>query len=158
MRFGFSYIGFIFLVLLMVPNLLWTKNKPRDYEKYAAKENKILLLLERIGEVAVTCCSLVFSDFNFHGFSPWALWLAAACAFMLLYEIYWLRYFKSAKTMEDFYTSLLGIPVAGATLPVAAFLLLSIYGRSPLLFVSVCILGVGHIGIHLCHRKEILQG
>ena len=60
MRFGFSYIGFIFLVLLMVPNLLWTKNKPRDYEKYAAKENKILLLLERIGEVAVTCCSLVF--------------------------------------------------------------------------------------------------
>ena len=60
--------------------------------------------------------------------------------------------------MEDFYTSLLGIPVAGATLPVAAFLLLSIYGRNPLLFVSVCILSVGHIGIHLCHRKEILQG
>ena len=32
---------------------------------------------------------------------------------MVLYEIYWIRYFKSGKTMGDFYRSLWGIPVAG---------------------------------------------
>jgi tryptophanyl-tRNA synthetase len=32
MHFGFSYVGLIYLVMLMLPNLLWTKNQPKDYE------------------------------------------------------------------------------------------------------------------------------
>ncbi len=50
---------------------------------------------------------------------------------------------------------ILGIPVAGATLPVLAFLLLAIYGKNIILGAAVVILGIGHIGIHLTHRKEI---
>ena len=156
MHFGFSYIGLIFLILLMAPNLLWTQNKPADYDKYVVNENKILLILERIGEAAVSCLALIISDFNIHGISAWGIWLLAACILMLLYEIYWIRYFKSAKTMRDFYSSLLGIPVAGASLPVVAFFLLGIYGRNPFLIAAVMILGIGHIGIHLEHRKEIV--
>lgn len=75
--------------------------------------------------------------------------------FMLLYELYWIRYFKSEKTMRDFYSSLMGIPVAGATLPVIAFLLLGIYGKSIPLILATIILGIGHIGIHINHKKEI---
>nr|HPL81468.1 hypothetical protein [Anaerolineaceae bacterium] len=71
--------------------------------------------------------------------------------------INWIRYFKSEKTMRDFYSSFLGIPVPGATLPIAAFLLLAIYGKNIVLAVSVLILGVGHIGIHLMHLKEITR-
>ncbi len=154
MNFGFSYVGLIFLVMLFVPNLFWTKNKPLDYEKYAANENRLLLILERTGEALVTCSALIFSDFNVR-LSVRSLWLAAAFLPMILYEIYWIRYFRSEKTMADFYSSLLGIPVAGATLPVAAFLLLGIYGKNPIMLVSVVILGIGHIGIHLNHKKEI---
>ena len=44
MHLGFSYIGLIFLIMLMIPNLFWTKNQPKDYEKYVHNENKILLL------------------------------------------------------------------------------------------------------------------
>lgn len=155
MHFGFSYIGLLFLIMLTAPNLLWTRNKPKDYDKYAANEKKVLLVMERIGEVAVSCLTLIFSDFNVQGVSAWEIWLLAACALMILYEVYWIRYFKSAKTMRDFYSSLLGIPVAGATLPVAAFFLLGIYGRNPLLIVAVTVLGIGHIGIHMEHRKEL---
>ena len=57
--------------------------------------------------------------------------------------------------MQSFYSSLLGIPVAGATLPVLAFLLLAIYGKNPVLGAAVLILGIGHIGIHWMHKKEI---
>lgn len=39
MHFGFSYVGFIFL---MIPNLIWTRNKPKDYEDYQYQENKYL--------------------------------------------------------------------------------------------------------------------
>lgn len=155
MHFGFSYMGLLFLVMLTAPNLLWTKNKPTDYDKYAVNEKKMLLLFERIGEVSVSCLALIFSDFNIQGTTVWEIWLAAACALMILYEVYWIRYFMSDKTMRDFYSSLLGVPVAGASLPVAAFFLLGIYGRNPLMIVAVIILGIGHIGIHLGHREEI---
>ena len=60
-----------------------------------------------------------------------------------------------AETMKDMYSSLLGIPVAGATLPVVAFLLLGIYGRNIFLIISTIVLGIGHIGIHLNHKKEL---
>lgn len=155
MHFGFSYIGLIFLLLLFVPNLIWARHLPKGYEKYAKNENKVLLVFERIGEVAVSCLVLVFSDFNPHGFNFWLLWLVGAAVAMLLYEIYWVRYFKSERTMSDFYRSLLGIPVAGATLPVVAALLIAVYGKNPFLFSAGILLGVGHIGIHLGHRKEV---
>jgi len=155
MNFGFSYIGLIFLLMLMIPNIIWSKNKPKDYDKYVKNENKILLGLERVGEVLVTCLSLVFADFNINRISNWSIILLVAFLLMVLYEIYWLRYFRSKKTMKDMYSSLLGIPVAGATLPVVAFLLLGIYGRNILLVIATIILGIGHIGIHLNHKKEI---
>lgn len=150
-HFGFSYTGLIFLIMLFVPNMIWSKNKPIDYEKYVVNENKILLILERIGEVSVTCFALIFSDFNIKNISGWTVILAISFILMLLYEIYWVRYFKSKKTMADFYSSLLGIPVAGATLPVLAFLLLGIYGKNIFLIIATIILGIGHIGIHLNH-------
>ena len=76
---------------------------------------------------------------------------------MILYEIYWIRYFRSEKTMKDMYSSILGVPVAGATLPVLAFGLLAVYGGNLPMLIAVIILGIGHIGIHLQHRKEALQ-
>lgn len=154
MHFGFSYVGLVFLVMLMVPNIIWTKNQPLNYEKYVVKENKYLLLLERIGEVLVSCIVLIFSDFNIKPWSAWEWWLVGAFFLMILYEIYWVRYFLSKKTMKDFYSSILGIPVAGATLPVMAFALLAVYGKNIILGIAVIILGIGHIGIHLMHKKE----
>lgn len=74
---------------------------------------------------------------------------------MILYEIYWIKYFKSSRTMHDMYSSLLFIPLPGATLPVFAFLLLGIYANNIFLVISTIILGIGHIGIHLNHKMEI---
>ncbi len=155
LHFGFSYVGMIFLLMLFVPNLIWTRNKPVDYEEYAKHENKTLLALERIGEVSVSCLVLIFSDFNPQKPSLRLLWLAAAFICMLFYELFWIRYFRSKKTMKDFYGSFCGIPVAGASLPVAAVLLIAVYGKNPFLFAAGIILGIGHIGIHLAHGKQV---
>lgn len=112
-------------------------------------------MMERVGEVLVSCFALIFSDFNIRSLSGWSWWLAVSFGLMVLYEIFWIRYFKSEKTMRDFYSSLLGVPVAGATLPVMSFLLLAVYGKNVILGAAVVILGIGHIGIHLMHKREI---
>lgn len=149
---GFSYIGLLFLIMLMVPNLIWTKNQPHGYS--AENENKILAALERIGEILVTCCALVFSDFNLRKWSPWSLWLVVASILMIMYELWWIRYFKSERRLSDFYSSFGGVPLAGATLPVIAFFLLGIYGKVIWMLIACIILGIGHIGIHRQHSKE----
>jgi len=154
MHFGFSYVGLIYLAMLMVPNIIWARNKPRNYEQYAEKENRALLALERIGEALASVTALVFSDFNLRPWDAWCLWLVLSFVLMLLYEAYWIRYFRSEKTMRDFYRGFAGIPLAGATLPVAAFFLLGVYGRNIPMLLAATILGIGHIGIHLAHAKE----
>lgn len=152
-HFGFSYVGLLFLLMLTIPNLIWTRNQPRGYS--AKGESKILLIFERGGQVLVAATALLFSDYNPRGWDGWTLWLAAAFLLMLLYECWWIRYFRSEKSLGDFYSSFLGVPVAGATLPVAAFFLLGVYGNVIWLMISSVLLGVGHIGIHLQHRREL---
>ena len=151
MNFGFSFVGLVFLVMLMVPNILWSKNKPKDYEKYVQNENKILLAFERIGEVFVSIfalfCGIEFTDISFL--------LVIAFVLMILYEIYWIRYFRSEKRMSDMYCNMFMIPLPGATLPVFAFLLLGFSCENIFLIVFSAILAIGHIGIHLNHKKEL---
>lgn len=154
MNFEFSYIGLIFLAMLFAPNIIWAKNKPKDYDKYVKNENRVLSILESLGQVLVVCFSLFVIDFNIID-SSWMIFLIFAVLFMIMYELYWIRYFKSSKTMADMYSGFLGIPVAGATLPVIAFFLLGIYQKNIFLMISTLILGVGHIGIHLAHEKEL---
>lgn len=151
MNFAFSFVGLLFLVMLFVPNILWSKCPPKDYEKYSNNENKILLALERIGEVLVTVFSLFCAvSFSFN------VVLAIAFLSMIVYELYWIRYFKSPKTMNEMYGSFLSIPLPGATLPVLAFLILGVYANNILLIISAVILGIGHIGIHFGHKQEII--
>ncbi|MBO4638593.1 MAG: hypothetical protein J5710_02440 [Treponema sp.] len=165
-KFGFSLTGLIFLLMLFMPNIIWgVKGKPKDYEKYASRENKILLIFERIGEVAVSCLLLIFPSINPHVkilaeglYFEWniIIWITAF-SMMILYEGYWIKYFKSERTMEDFYSSFAGFPVAGASLPVIAVFLLGIYSMNLYVIIAAVILGIGHIGIHLMHKKEIIK-
>ena len=150
---GFSYIGLVYSLMLFIPNIIWSKNQPIDYDN--TQENKILLLFERVGRVCCTCNVLIFSDFNIATFSAWSLWLIASFLLMILYEICWIRYFTNEYTEKIFYRSFCGIPIPLASLPVMAFLLLGIYGKVIWLIASAIIIGIGHVGIHIQHLKAI---
>ena len=149
MDFGFSFLGLILLLMLFVPNIIWSRFPPEDYDKFSENENRLLLILERTGEVLVTCLVL-FTAIRFSR----SLILLIVIVLMVVYELYWLRYFRGNHTMEDMYRNFLFIPLPGATLPVLAFMLLGIYADNLFLIISAVILGIGHIGIHYSHKKE----
>jgi len=153
-NFGFSYIGFVFLLMLFVPNIIWTKRQPEGYKELAKKENKVLVVFERVGQVCIVATAVLFSDYNPTAFEPWTVWLFVSAILMLLYEAAWVRYFVKP-TLRNFYGSFLLIPIPLASLPVFAFLLLGIYGKVIWLVMSVAIIGVGHIGIHIQHLRAI---
>ena len=150
--------------MLFIPNIFWVmKAKPKGYDEVAKDENKILLLFERVGEVMVTCEFLIFPALNPYlkllpdgMFFDWKIIMyIAALVLMILYECYWIRYFKSPRRLQDFYSSYAGFPLAGATLPVIAVLLLGLYSGNIILICSSLILGIGHIGIHRVHMKRL---
>ncbi len=55
-HFGFSYVGLLFLLLLFIPNIIWTRKKPQEYT--SQNENIIFLIFKRTGEVFTTICML----------------------------------------------------------------------------------------------------
>jgi hypothetical protein len=152
-HFGFSYVGLVYLLMLFIPNIIWSRHQPKDYDPTG--ENKVLQVFERVGQVCCTYSILLFSDYNPASLSAWSVWFFASLFLMVLYEISWVRYFTGEPTEWNFYRSFLGIPVPGASLPVTAFLLLGIYGKVVWLIVSSIILGIGHIGIHIQHLRAI---
>ena len=152
-HFGIGYVGILYLLMLFTPNIIWTRNKPKNYEAYVGKENPILVALERIGEILVCWHLVCFADVNPRR-TWWAILLCLSFLLMLLYEAFWIRYFRSEKTMRDYYGDFCKIPVAGATLPVCAVFLLGLYACNAPLLLSDILLGIGHIGIHLAHRDE----
>lgn len=154
MQLGFSVVGVVFLLMLFVPNIRWAKNQPQGYEELASHENKTLLMFERIGQVLTTCSAVVFVCPRGLSF-PWLLWLVAAFSIMVLYEVAWVRYFKDGEKLDGMYQPLGPIPVPIASLPVAAFLLLGVWYQSPIAVAAAAILGVGHIGIHVGHLREL---
>lgn len=146
MNFEFSFLGAILLLMLFIPNIIWNSYQPAEYSSKG--ENKILVILEKIGQVLTS----IFSLFCGNEFS----WLVLiSVILMILYEIYWIRYFKSNMTLKDMYGNLGIILIPGAILPVLAFLFLGIASKNIFLIASSIILGIGHVGIHYNHRKEL---
>ena len=165
-RLGFCITGFVFLLMLFIPNIYWgAKAKPEGYDEVAKKENKILLIFERAGEVSVSCALLIFPALNPYIkllpqrvlYDEKIIMCFTALLLMVLYECYWIKYFRSGRTLKDQYSSFAGFPVAGATLPVIAVLLLGLYSMNLVVIAAGVILGIGHIGIHLMHYKEIIE-
>ncbi len=162
-RPGFCVTGLVFLLMLFVPNIYWAKKaKPEGYDETSLKENRVLLVFERVGEALVTCSLLIFPAINPHliilpegVLFDWKMLLfATSFTLMILYECYWIGYFRSQRRAADMYSSFAGFPLAGATLPVLAVLILGIYSLNLIVIGSAVILGIGHIGIHMTHCKE----
>ena len=154
-KWGISAVGIVFLLMLFIPNIIWSKKQPEGYEESAKRENKVLLALERAGETLVTV--LVLTDRRLDRFphSPRLGYIILALALMVLYELYWINYFRSNRTLADMYSDYCGFPLAGASRPVFAVFLLGVYACNAFLIAASVILGIGHIGIHLMHKKEL---
>ena len=134
----------------MLVRSITPKQQTSTSPNLSSHENKILLMFERFGEVLVCCFGVIMFETM-----DWNIFVLVSFVFMLMYEGYWIQYFKSEKKLSDFYCSYLKIPLAGATLPVIAFLILGLSQGHWLLVFSTIILGIGHIGIHREHFLEI---
>ena len=154
-KWGVSVVGIVFLLMLFIPNIIWSKKQPEGYEESAKHENKTLLALERAGEGLVSALVLTDRRLDKFSLSPRLGFIITALILMIMYELYWLGYFRSSRTLADMYSDYCGFPLAGASLPVFAVFIMGVYACNVFLIAAAIILGIGHIGIHLMNCKEL---
>ncbi len=150
---GFSLVGFVCLCMLLVPNILWMRAQKEPTKQRA--EPPALAWLERIGQAGIVACALIFCDYDRVAWSPRYLLLASALLLLVLYDLWWLRYFRGARREADLYRPLLGLPLAAAVLPGAAFFLLGAFGAVVWMMLSSVLFAAGHIPIAYRHRNEL---
>lgn len=156
-EFGFSYVGLSIVLLLLIPNMIGSNHLPQGYTTYVKQEKIGLRMWERLGEVGIIGLLLSSRNFNIQDISIKIILLVLAYVFMACYEICWIRYFKSKRTMIDFYHSFLKIPIPLAALPICAFVMLGLYGNH-IYFLAVTIgFGIGHMGIHIRHYQQVKE-
>jgi len=152
--FAFSPLGAAYLAMLFIPNALWARLRCKDADLAAPNENQLLLALERVGQ-GTTTMAVLFAPASDSPGTPRLVCLGASLLAMVLYELSWLRYFRTDRSVADLYRSLGPVPLPLALLPVLGFLLLALYEVHVVLLGAVVILGVGHIGIHRQHARRL---
>jgi hypothetical protein len=152
---GFSLIGTILALLIILPSILyWLLFPPRNVPEAAGTgAGHLFGVLEKTGQMA--CIALaVLSGGNFlaHGFGLWAA-LTAAC--MILYYALWVRYIAAGRAYALLYKSLWGIPIPMAVFPVLAFFFMALWSRQLWLGAAAAVLAAGHWPVNWHDMKSL---
>lgn len=138
MQYGFSYMGFLFLLFLMAPSFYWA-NLP-GYTQYRSHKKWVFAALDRAGLTAMFPVTLIFKNYDYRGPEPQLIFLILGGLCMLFYYLHWIRCCRQHCAPM----SLGKIPLT--VLPVLSMVFLSIYGHSLWLFLAAAVYGIGHVG------------
>ena len=100
MMFGGIYVYFIFniyglvaIILLMIPNIIFSFRFKNDENRF---ENPVISITEQVGRygsIALMILNIGFSETGFAGEKERTVWLASAAAMILLYYLFWIFFF-----------------------------------------------------------------
>lgn len=140
---GFSFMGTLIAITILVPNLLLIKFPPKNAPDNSKDIKIIFTILERIGQVACIFL-LIISKRNFNNLSMnvYAL-LMSLC--ILIYYYLWIRYLIKDQNYRLLWEPLIFIPIPMAVFPVCAFAFAALLGKSVWLGIAVIFLAIGHL-------------
>ncbi len=138
--------GFVYLVPVLLPNLIWLFFSNHD-EIGEVKESqktiyKNLSILENVGRIGIFIIPL-FGNVLIDQYYPYfAIMLFIG---LFIYYAGWIRYFINERKPEYLYCSLWNLPYPLAVAPVFYFMLLSLLILSiPMLLFSI-VFGIAHV-------------
>jgi hypothetical protein len=143
---GFSFIGTLIGILIVLPSILFfIKFPPKNIPADLTYAGVIYTILERVGQI---CCLtvLVMSKDNFQSMKA-NVWTLLMMFCIIVYYCLWIRYVVKGHDYNWLWKPLLFIPIPLAIFPVCAFLFAALWGKSVWLGIAVVVLAIGHITI-----------
>ena len=152
-RYLLHPISIIIPALALIPNLILLIKKPFNIPLNPAKEPKILVALERLGQLGCFI-SPIFYSINLSGILE--ILTAFGMGLMLcIYYVGWIRFYTLKRDIRWLFWPMFSIPVPMALSPVAYFFLGSGILHSIPLLVSSIVLAAGHIPVSFTEYKNI---
>lgn len=136
-KLGLSWInifGLVFVILLLIPNIVYAVKVKNQENKC---KNKFMIILEQIGRYG--CMFLMVFNvgiFEFRSIYAFLAYLFGNTLIMVLYWIFWILYFCKQTYIRQ---------IMLAVLPTCMFLLSGIALLHYFLIIFAVIFGIGHI-------------
>jgi hypothetical protein len=139
----FSLLGTLMALIILAPSLLMIKFPPENVPADVRDAGPVYTILERLGQLG--CISvLVISKNNFQQVQ-FGIIAALIVLSIVVYYGLWVRYIVKGRQYNLLWDPLGFIPIPLAVLPVCAFGLAAILGKSIWLSIAVVCLAIGHL-------------
>ncbi|HYF76578.1 MAG TPA: hypothetical protein VD973_05580 [Symbiobacteriaceae bacterium] len=152
---GFSLIGTIIAVLMLLPSMIFfTKFPPRNVPAGLKDAPMLYTMLERAGQAG--CFGLlIFAGDALRLAGPRALWAVLMLICMVIYYSLWIRYVLKGQEFATLWRPVLFIPIPLAVFPVCAFGFAALWGRSLWLGAATVVLALGHCAVTWNSYKQV---
>lgn len=143
-----NVFGLIFVVLLLIPNIIYAIKMGNQQNKCT---NKIMNVLEQVGRYG--CMFLMvfhigIVEFGFNSVGAFLIYIFGNALLMITYWIIWMLYFHKQTYWKQ---------ISLAVIPTSIFLLSGITMRHYLLIIFGVVFGIGHIYVTNRNRVHFLS-
>lgn len=140
---GFSLLGTLMALIILAPSLLIIKFPPKNITIGVRDAGFVYILLERVGQLGCIGILAISKD-NFQQVK-FGVIAAFIVLFIVVYYGLWIRYIVKGRQYKLLWEPLGFIPIPMAVLPVCAFGLAAVWGKSIWLSIAVVCLAIGHL-------------
>lgn len=140
---GFSLLGTLMALILLAPSMLMIKFPPENVPAGVRDAGSVFIILERIGQLGCIGILAISKD-NFQHVK-FGILAALIVLFIMIYYGLWIRYIVKGQQFKLLWDPLVFIPIPMAVIPVCAFGLAAIWGKSIWLSLAVVCLAIGHL-------------
>ena len=147
LKLSFSWGGIVVFALPMLINIAYVLFPPAGKSESANHTPQRLEIAENISRVAYLAALTVLVSND--PLDPKSVWLILSAAFLILYYMVWIRYFKGGRDIALLKKSFLFVPIPLAVFPVLYYLFAAIWmGNYPAAVIMV-IFGAAHLAVSL---------
>lgn len=140
---GFSLLGTLMALTLLAPSMLMIKFPLENVPAGVRDAGSVFIILERIGQLGCIGILAISKD-NFQHVK-FGILAALIVLFIMIYYGLWIRYIVKGQQFKLLWDPLVFIPIPMAVIPVCAFGLAAIWGKSIWLSLAVVCLAIGHL-------------
>lgn len=151
---GFSVVGLLIAVAILLPNALLIAFPPRAGSLPPVSAGLVFTILERAGQVG--CLAALVSAGAAFDARP-SVFPVVLVAFVAVYWGLWVRYLRTREA-RLLYSPWLRIPIPMAVFPVLAFATAGLWSLSPWLGAAVLVLAIGHLANSWAVYKALRAG
>ncbi|MEC0090999.1 hypothetical protein [Paenibacillus macquariensis] len=152
---GVHIEGIIAIVLILLPNIIFTFLPPTDVPTNLRTTPITLTVLEQAGRIACLTLPIMFGIKIAEQHMNFIVILMGVC--IVLYYICWIHFFINGRVYDQLFKPLVFIPVPMAVFPALYFVLMGVWLESLIFLIPAVLFSIGHIVASWSQYRQMIS-